>query len=58
MWALIGGFVAAGTLGITEQMLNMVATEYGRRASGRIIDCQNVVDKHQDNKCWCFYANG
>ena len=45
---LICGFVAAGTLGITEQMLSMVATEYGRRARGRVIDWQNVVDKHQD----------
>ncbi|MFT7688910.1 MAG: putative transglutaminase-like cysteine proteinase [Candidatus Azotimanducaceae bacterium] len=47
MWGVICGLVAAGTLGITEQMLNMVAAEYGRRARGRIIDWQNVVDKHQ-----------
>jgi predicted transglutaminase-like cysteine proteinase len=48
LWGLACGFVAAGNLGITEQMLNMVAAEYGRRARGRIIDWQNVVDKHQN----------
>ena len=44
---LLCSLVIAGSLGITEQMLNVVAEEYGRRARSRIIDWQNIVDEHQ-----------
>lgn len=42
----LGGIVFAGSLGITDEMLNMVAKEYGRRARGRIIEWQQVVDQN------------
>jgi len=47
--ALTGGLACAGTLGITDEMLNMVAGQYGRRARGRIIDWQNTVARHQSD---------
>jgi len=47
MALLLCSLVIAGSLGITEQMLNMVAEEYGRRARSRIVDWQNIVDKNQ-----------
>jgi predicted transglutaminase-like cysteine proteinase len=39
-------FVIAGSLGITDEMLDMIAKEYGRRARSRIVDWQNVVRDH------------
>ena len=44
--AIIGGIVAAESLGITDAMLDMVASQYGRRARSRIIDWQNLVERH------------
>ena len=38
--------VLAGSLGITDEMLDMVAKEYGRRARGRIVQWQQVVDQN------------
>jgi predicted transglutaminase-like cysteine proteinase len=43
----LGGLAVAGSLGITEEMLDMVATEYGRRARSRIVDWQRLVDENQ-----------
>ena len=44
--AIFGGIVAAESLGITDAMLDMVASQYGRRARSRIIDWQNLVERH------------
>ena len=49
IFILLGSFALAGSLGITEEMLNMVAKEYGRRARGRILNWENIVDKHQSD---------
>jgi len=42
----LAGSAVAGELGITSEMLDMVASEYGRSARGRVIDWQNLVDKN------------
>jgi predicted transglutaminase-like cysteine proteinase len=42
----LAGFAVAGELGITSETLDMVASEYGRSARGRVIDWQNLVDKN------------
>ena len=44
--AIFGGIVVAESLGITDAMLDMVASQYGRRARSRIIDWQNLVERH------------
>ena len=43
----LGGWAVGGSLGITDEMLDMVATEYGRRARLRIVDWQRLVDENQ-----------
>ena len=42
----LAGFAVADELGINSEMLDMVASEYGRSARGRVIDWQNSVDKN------------
>jgi predicted transglutaminase-like cysteine proteinase len=42
----LANLAVAGGLGITSEMLDMVASEYGRSARGRVIDWQNLVDKN------------
>lgn len=40
----LAGMAVAGGLGITSEMLAMVASEYGRSARARVIEWQNLVD--------------
>lgn len=47
VYLTLGGFAVAGSLGLTDEMLDMVASEYGRRARARIVDWQRLVDESQ-----------
>ncbi len=42
------GFTVAASLGITEEMLNLVTEKYGRSARGRIQMWQRIVENNQD----------
>ncbi|MBV1878656.1 MAG: transglutaminase-like cysteine peptidase [Pseudomonadales bacterium] len=42
-------FAIAQGLGITEQMLDTIATEYGRKARARVVEWNNLVDQHSND---------
>ncbi|MFT4631710.1 MAG: putative transglutaminase-like cysteine proteinase [Candidatus Pseudothioglobus sp.] len=42
----LAGTAVAGGLGITTEMLAMVASEYGRSARGRVIEWQSLIDNN------------
>jgi predicted transglutaminase-like cysteine proteinase len=42
----LAGIAVAGGLGITSEMLAMVASEYGRSARGRVVEWQSLVDNN------------
>jgi len=44
---LATGIAIAASLGITEEMLNLVSEKYGRSARGRILLWQGIVDHNQ-----------